>query len=316
MYSSRGELQKVILPDGRTITYVNDPLGRRIAKLMDGQLVEKYLWKGQVQLLAILDANDNIVYRFEYADDRVPYAMTTGGQTYYLTYDHIDSLVAVIDSNGNVVKNITYDSFGNILKDSRPALIPSFAYAGGLCDVDTRLVRYGYRDYDPEVGLWTAKDPLIFDGGDVNLYLYVFSNPQNLIDAFGLSPIAWIIKLTSSGFKKVKPLFSIKAAQKARDKGNNVLANRCQTGKAIEKGLSNDPIKHKAHNLKDGSKGMPHYQTNGKSGHTFTSGGISTFLFELLDPFDAISGEIASEDEYMCIVNPKLCDDSCANKCN
>lgn len=46
-YSSRGELLSVALPDGRTISYDHDPLGRRIAKRIDGTIVEKYLWQGQ-----------------------------------------------------------------------------------------------------------------------------------------------------------------------------------------------------------------------------------------------------------------------------
>ena len=35
-YSSRGELLTVILPDGKRIDYVCDPLGRRIAKKVNG----------------------------------------------------------------------------------------------------------------------------------------------------------------------------------------------------------------------------------------------------------------------------------------
>jgi RHS repeat-associated protein len=33
-----------------------------------------------------------------------------------------------------------------------------FGFAGGLQDKDTGLVRFGYRDYDPDVGRWTAKE--------------------------------------------------------------------------------------------------------------------------------------------------------------
>jgi hypothetical protein len=47
------------------------------------------------------------------------------------------------------------------------------------------LVRFGARDYDPETGRWTAKDPIGFDGGDSNLYAYVFNEPITRIDADG-----------------------------------------------------------------------------------------------------------------------------------
>jgi YD repeat-containing protein len=40
-YSTRGEILSVTLPDGRVIEYVHDPLGRRVAKEVDGAIVEK-----------------------------------------------------------------------------------------------------------------------------------------------------------------------------------------------------------------------------------------------------------------------------------
>jgi uncharacterized protein RhaS with RHS repeats len=38
-----------------------------------------------------------------------------GGSTYYLAYDQVGTLRLVTDSSGNVVKQIDYDTFGNIL---------------------------------------------------------------------------------------------------------------------------------------------------------------------------------------------------------
>lgn len=61
-----------------------------------------------------------------------------------------------------------------------------FGFAGGLHDKNTGLVRFGFRDYDPDVGRWTAKDPILFAGGDTDLYGYVLNDPVNLIDPEGL----------------------------------------------------------------------------------------------------------------------------------
>ncbi len=185
-YSLRGELLSVTLPDGRVIAYVHDPLGRRLAKKVNGSVVEKYLWEGLTRLLAVYDGSDNLLMRFEYADVRMPVAMTAGGVKYYLAYDQVGTLKAVADASGNVVKKIEYDTFGNILGDSNPAFEVPFGFAGGLYDRDTKLVRFGYRDYDPETGRWTAKDPIGFAGGDTDLYGYCVNDPVNLNDPDGL----------------------------------------------------------------------------------------------------------------------------------
>ena len=138
------------------------------------------------RLLAVYDGADNLLMRFEYADDRMPAAVNAEGVTYYLAYDQVGSLRVVADSAGNVVKRTDYDSFGNIINDTNPAFEVPFGFAGGLHDRDTGLVRFGYRDYDPDVGRWTAKDPIGFAGGDTDLYGYVLSDPVNKIDPVGL----------------------------------------------------------------------------------------------------------------------------------
>jgi RHS repeat-associated protein len=188
-YASRGELLRVDLPDGRTIEYVHDPLGRRIAKKIDGTIVEKYLWSGRTALLAVFDGANNLLMRFEYADGRMPVAMTRGGARYYLAYDQVGTLRLVTDSTGAVVKQIDYDTFGNVVGDTNPSFSVPFGFAGGLHDRDTGLVRFGYRDYDPETGRWTAKDPILFAGGDLDLYGYCLNDPVNNFDFEGLDTI-------------------------------------------------------------------------------------------------------------------------------
>jgi len=84
-----------------------------------------------------------------------------------------------------MVKEVTYDTFGNILVDSDPVFKVPFGFAGGLYDPDTGLTRFGYRDYDAYTGKWTAKDPIGFDGGDTNLYGYVLGDPVNFVDPNG-----------------------------------------------------------------------------------------------------------------------------------
>lgn len=104
----------------------------------------------------------------------------------FLLTDQVGTLRAVADTSGTIVKRIDYDSFGNIIADTNPGFSVPFGFAGGLHDRDTGLVRFGYRDYSPELGRFVSKDPLDFAGGDTNLYAYSMSDPVNFIDPLGL----------------------------------------------------------------------------------------------------------------------------------
>jgi RHS repeat-associated protein len=59
----------------------------------------------------------------------------------------------------------------------------------GAALADTGLTRFGARDYDARFGRWTHKDPILFDGGQTNLYVYVYNAPVDFIDLTGREPI-------------------------------------------------------------------------------------------------------------------------------
>jgi RHS repeat-associated protein len=108
-----------------------------------------------------------------------------GGVTYRIVSDHLGSPRLVINTtDGTVAQRLDYDEFGNVLVDTNPGFQP-FGFAGGLYDQHTGFVRFGARDYDAQTGRWTAKDPVLFYGGDTNLYGYVVSDPLNLVDRDG-----------------------------------------------------------------------------------------------------------------------------------
>lgn len=99
--------------------------------------------------------------------------------------DHLGSPRLVIDvDTGLVVQQMDFDVWGKVTADTNPGFQP-FGFAGGLYDQHTGLVRFGARDYDPESGRWTAKDPIRFAGGDTSFYSYGVNDPINLIDIDG-----------------------------------------------------------------------------------------------------------------------------------
>jgi RHS repeat-associated protein len=116
--------------------------------------------------------------------------MIKGGITYRLVVDHLGSARLVVNAtDGGILQRIDHDEFGNVLNDANPGFQP-FGFAGGLYDRDTKLTRFGARDYDPQTGRWSAKDPIRFGAGDANLYGYVNADPVNALDPFGFD--IWI----------------------------------------------------------------------------------------------------------------------------
>ena len=185
-YDLHGNLLAVELPGGSRIDYLVDGRNRRIGKKVDGVLVQGFLYKDPLNPIAELDAEGNVVARFVYGDKgNVPAYMVKGGVTYRILSDHLGSPRLVIDTEtGAVVQRMTYDAFGRVTTDTNPGFQP-FGFAGGLWDRDSGLVRFGARNYDPGTGRWTGKDPIGFEGGDINLYGYVVNNPINFIDSTG-----------------------------------------------------------------------------------------------------------------------------------
>lgn len=186
-YDSVGNLRSVRLLNGTQIEYIIDGLDRRIGKRVNGDLIQGFLYQDDFQIAAEFDGSGNLMSRFVYATEtNVPDFMIRAGQIYRLIRDQVGSVRLVVNvSNGAIVQRIDYDEFGVVLNDTNPGFQP-FGFAGGLYDPQTRLTRFGVRDYDAEAGRWTTKDPILFEGGDTNLYSYVLNDPINLKDESGL----------------------------------------------------------------------------------------------------------------------------------
>jgi RHS repeat-associated protein len=232
-YDVLGNLRQATLPDGTRIDYLIDGRNRRIGKQVNGVTVQGLLYQGQLNPVAELDGNNQIVSRFVYGSrSNVPDYLIKGGQTYRIATDQLGSVRLVINSQtGTIAQRIDYDEYGIVTLDTNPGFQP-FGFAGGLYDRHTKLTRFGARDYDALTGRWTAKDPIRFDGGDSNLFAYVFADPINLFDPEGFAGRSgernWAGKPSGSGdeFKHIKPHPS---------DPNKVIYTHPQTGKKIVK---------------------------------------------------------------------------------
>ena len=187
-YDAFGNLKTSTLPSGEVLSYSLDGSSRRMVKLIDGAPVGYSIYEGSHTLAA--EYNGLQVLQKEYvggvninSSDYVIVGITK----YRIIKNHLGSPVLVVNSStGQIVQEVHYNEFGKILSDSNPGFQP-YGFAGGIYDQDTKLTRFGARDYDAKVGRWISKDPIRFDGGDVNLYGYVLQDPINLFDPNGLS---------------------------------------------------------------------------------------------------------------------------------
>ncbi len=204
-YDARGNLRSATLSDGTSIDYVIDGQDRRIGKKVNGTLVQQLVYKDQLNPVAEYDGAGNLTAQFIYAskpnvpDTMIKYDHPTTGTdtTYRIISDHLGSVRLVVDvATGTVEQQIDYDEFGIVLTDTNAGFQP-FGFAGGIYDADTHFVRFGARDYDAILGRWTAKDPIGFNGRDVNMFRYVGGDPVGRIDPGGAQ---WDLTTTVMAF--------------------------------------------------------------------------------------------------------------------
>jgi RHS repeat-associated protein len=104
-------------------------------------------------------------------------------------YYHADgngNITCLINSQQAIVGRYLYDPFGNILSQSGSlAAANLYRFSSKEFHVNSGLVYYLYRFYDPNLQRWINRDPLEEAGGP-NLFTFVANNPTTRADPFGL----------------------------------------------------------------------------------------------------------------------------------
>ncbi len=141
------------------------------ADVKQGSLTSRYLYTRAV---------DEVFARL--ADDQ------QNGQlelSWYLA-DRLGSVRQQVQTDGTILNEINYDSFGNIVTETNPAEGDRFKYTGREYDDLTGLYYYRARWYDAGTGKFRSEDPLEFAAGDYNLSRYTWNTPLNATDPTGL----------------------------------------------------------------------------------------------------------------------------------
>jgi RHS repeat-associated protein len=114
-------------------------------------------------------------------------AVNAGSATYFPTFDGNGNVLGLVNaSTGTLDASFEYDPFGNVIKAVGVAanLCP-FGFSTRYTDLETGIVMYPRRPYNPSTGRFLCKDPLEEDGG-LNLYGFCGNDSINGIDPFGL----------------------------------------------------------------------------------------------------------------------------------
>ena len=218
---------EILPPDGRKIRYEyakTNPIGPA-KRFRNDLLTSEYQWLDPLRLAVFRDHDSGLEQRFFYDEkgalDRLRLTLLkpddasrdTAGFGYmdallmqgrrerlrellnphggtldlFCGRDQVGTLRTLTDARGRLIKEIRRDSFGALLRDSFLELFVPVGFAGGLVDPDTGLTRFGWRDYDPAVGRFTAPDPARDMRGDGDIYDYCVDDPVTMRDSSGLA---------------------------------------------------------------------------------------------------------------------------------
>jgi RHS repeat-associated protein len=180
-WNARNQLTAISGP-GLTGSFTYDSFGRRIGRTLNGTVIN-YVYDG---LNSVQEKNGATV-----TANLLPglgidefFTRTDGVGVRALLPDALGSTVALGDGTGTLQTQYTYEPFG-VTTQTGLASTSSYKYTGREDD-GSGLMYYRARYYQPRLQRFIAEDPLVFAGGNANIYLYVANNPTRWRDPSGL----------------------------------------------------------------------------------------------------------------------------------
>lgn len=174
----------------KKVEYTYDLSGRRLSKTVteNGEAhKEFYLYQG-VNQIGVANENKELTHLRVFGahfHSHLPLAIAieSQGKTYAPIYSSNFNILQLVDKDSK--EAVHYESlnpFGENLQNLNP--VCPWIFATKYYDVDTGLVDFGDRQYDPSIQQWTSadSDPRVLEG---NLYSYCNKNPLKYIDPDG-----------------------------------------------------------------------------------------------------------------------------------
>nr|MCR5752958.1 RHS domain-containing protein [Kiritimatiellia bacterium] len=178
--------------------YAYDVLGNLVAVANDEESFEILVDNGHSLADVAADGRTLRVYmRAPGVDNWLGFVDMTGSSPvpYFYVTDHLGSVLAVTDANGNLVERYEYDAWGKVLSGTdangnaltRSAIGNRILWQAREYSWTTGLYYFRNRWYDPVIGRWISKDPIGLSGG-MNLYVACRNDFVNHTDGDGLYP--------------------------------------------------------------------------------------------------------------------------------
>ncbi len=181
-WNAENQLKRVLKDSVEVARFAYDPAGRRVERVAGG-ITTTYLYDGE-DILKQLDGASTVRYVHGPGIDEPMSAENGAGP---LTYEHADGLGSELkqtDATGAVTFSRSYDAFGQLQVG---ASLSGYAFTGREWEPEAGLHYYRARYYDPKLARFISEDPIGLEGGDVNLYAYVWNAPATFADSSGLS---------------------------------------------------------------------------------------------------------------------------------
>ena len=135
-------------------------------------------------------------YQYTYDANGSVVSVNFNGTDYYYVRNGQGDVVKLIDGNGTIVTEYTYDTWGKLLSctgslSATLGTLNPFRYRGYVYDTETGWYYLQSRYYDPEVGRFISADVFLSTGQGVlghNTFAYCLNNPVNMSDLTGCAP--------------------------------------------------------------------------------------------------------------------------------
>ena len=188
-------LSSVSVNGAEVAEYAYDALGNLISVANGGESFEILVENGHALADVTEDGSTLRVYMKAPGIDKwLGFVDMTGSSPvpYFYVTDHLGSVLAVTDANGNLVERYTYDAWGKVLSVTdangnaltRSAIGNRILWQGREYSWTTGLYYFRNRWYDPEISRWISRDMIGINGG-LNLYAYCGNSPVVRADPNG-----------------------------------------------------------------------------------------------------------------------------------